>query len=741
MTYASTVLGLSGLAGFWPLDEAAGSSTAQDLGPGDVPLAYRSGGGNSSGPQLCAGIPRSFQGDGSTQWAQEIGAPTGTTLAATSGVTLGCWIQFSTAANGVLPVSRFNSYRLSVLPGMQVQAVVATTGSALLGSGQPSTVTQLRLGVPYLIVSSWDGADQVLWINGIRDTSVRKVGGVITSSSSPLQVLGTGQAFSNASIAGLFILDRGINAGECYELFAQGTLSPPPSEAVTFDFEQAAIPAVSAAPLGDRCASCGGKRNVNEATVQEGSDLHHPGCYAGRVAQQPFLPMSSSSQPVTYAKEAACLSWDFLTFSLRNSSPDDLCYLDPMTKLGVGFLSPGVPNPSSTFWRTFAGWATTCAILSRYGSAPPTSWLTRAAVEIIDGGIAQMQQSNGYYGTDGTPGQFFPIELAQTMLLLGDNLDPSTHDAWLASLLKYMNSYFLGSYFPYYANGNIELQNLLLVWLTSRLTGDPKWSSLYQKQYDWLVDPSSIAVPSSHNNAVGMGLVTTVAPQAADWSDGVGYLTESALQVYITGISATSPATVTLSGPLGGITPTLGDPGNRVIITGVTVNAVGANGAWNPTPLSATSFSIPFDNSAGRAYAGSTSARAIATGFDPDYAQFQATIATRLWAYSGDANILRLTNLLYNQCRSRCSSTWVYDATNGTRHSLTESFTSPVLQTLYWKGGRGGLSPADVFNQWIATYNSYRQAFTGNEVPGGRGAQYDLGALIMNAPDWPGIGG
>lgn len=81
-------------------------------------------------------------------------------------------------------------------------------------------------------------------------------------------------------------------------------------------------------------------------------------------------------------------------------------------------------------------------------------------------------------------------------------------------------------------------------------------------------------------------------------------------------------------------------------------------------------------------------------GFDGDYAQFQVTLAARLYAMSRDARVLRLLNLLINQTLPLVDqTTWIYDATNGSRHSLKFPYSTCGLAVATWLGGRTDLAP------------------------------------------------
>jgi hypothetical protein len=93
-----------------------------------------------------------------------------------------------------------------------------------------------------------------------------------------------------------------------------------------------------------------------------------------------------------------------------------------------------------------------------------------------------------------------------------------------------------------------------------------------------------------------------------------------------------------------------------------------------------------------------------APGYDGDYAHLQLTVAARLYVESRDPRVLRLINLLVNALLPHVDrTTWVLDATHGSRHSLKFPFHSCGLAVAAWLGGRADLAPllVDQFNKAI----------------------------------------
>jgi hypothetical protein len=118
-------------------------------------------------------------------------------------------------------------------------------------------------------------------------------------------------------------------------------------------------------------------------------------------------------------------------------------------------------------------------------------------------------------------------------------------------------------------------------------------------------------------------------------------------------------------------------------------------------------------------------------GFDPEYTMTQLDTATQMWVMSHDARWLRLMNLFFNQLRPRINSSFILDATGGSRHSLLIPFYSGGLAVLYHSGDRpdlAGLIPSDLASlesQYTNTGN-----FTSQNMY--RGLSGWLGMIILD---------
>lgn len=95
-------------------------------------------------------------------------------------------------------------------------------------------------------------------------------------------------------------------------------------------------------------------------------------------------------------------------------------------------------------------------------------------------------------------------------------------------------------------------------------------------------------------------------------------------------------------------------------------------------------------------------------GFDPEYTQLQLDTAASLFVLSHDPRALRLMNLLMNAELPRVSSTFILNATGGSRHSLRTPFLTSALSLLvrYGRPGLARLLPAQTA-QLISSYRTY----------------------------------
>jgi hypothetical protein len=95
-------------------------------------------------------------------------------------------------------------------------------------------------------------------------------------------------------------------------------------------------------------------------------------------------------------------------------------------------------------------------------------------------------------------------------------------------------------------------------------------------------------------------------------------------------------------------------------------------------------------------------------GFDPEYTQLQLDAAASLFVLTHDPRALRLMNLLMNAELPRVNSTFVLNATDGSRHSLYTPFLTSALALLvrYGRPDLAPLVPAQTA-QMISSYKTF----------------------------------
>jgi hypothetical protein len=118
-------------------------------------------------------------------------------------------------------------------------------------------------------------------------------------------------------------------------------------------------------------------------------------------------------------------------------------------------------------------------------------------------------------------------------------------------------------------------------------------------------------------------------------------------------------------------------------------------------------------------------------GFDPSYTLLQLDVASELFVLSHDARALDLMNLLANQELPLINkASFVLNATNGSRHSLSEGFISTGMIILS-RYGRGDLAPLIAANT-AQIDASYGQSLVYANQTGYIGLARDLEPLLMD---------
>jgi hypothetical protein len=188
-------------------------------------------------------------------------------------------------------------------------------------------------------------------------------------------------------------------------------------------------------------------------------------------------------------------------------------------------------------WRTST---TTCWSCSNGGLATAAATLWRAtgmtrpdllqrATETVDTAIATRQASDGSFSppADSADGQppgiatmFFGVEMGTTLIALAPALDPGRQAAWASSLARAADYVINGGFSNWYANGNINLGYVELLYLAWRATGASRFQAAYEDAWSFVLSPPQDRFP-------GDGLRVVKEPSMPDGSDGSGYLAEN----------------------------------------------------------------------------------------------------------------------------------------------------------------------------------------------------------------------
>lgn len=160
--------------------------------------------------------------------------------------------------------------------------------------------------------------------------------------------------------------------------------------------------------------------------------------------------------------------------------------------------------------------------------------LLRMAVAATDHLLAAYAREDGsLVRSDSPEAMFCGVELASVVLDLGDALDAERRARWTRALVRLVDFLIRSGNMAdehgwnplgrnWYTNGNIELDELLLLELVRQVTADDGYARLYENQLAFVLDPVS-ADPRWE----GFGLTTTREPTRDDGSDGAGFLAEA----------------------------------------------------------------------------------------------------------------------------------------------------------------------------------------------------------------------
>jgi hypothetical protein len=333
------------------------------------------------------------------------------------------------------------------------------------------------------------------------------------------------------------------------------------------------------------------------------------------------------------------------------------------------------------FWQPFSkieaqsdeGPGTEAAFLWHYSGENNTTLFERAE-GTFNYQVATNLASNGEAIAGGP--QFIDNQLTDIYLQLEDGLSAATQSSWQSSINEFMN-YLISngsdtnlynsttcvlspsSSFTYYINGNQNIGETLLAYKAWLVTGNPCYKTIYNDAMNFTLYPDVSSPPSTSSMPLPAVNETEQTEDSGRWK-GYGLM------------ETTVPTNSSCSNGAGYLSEDGSDPG----------------------------------------YTGTE------PGYDPDYTDFQLSLASELYVLTKSPTALCLANLFANQqlqhmdndgivgsnngmpyednTTNGCSDdglSWVVDALNGSRHNLCTGGFDCGFITLAWMGGRTDLLP------------------------------------------------
>lgn len=250
------------------------------------------------------------------------------------------------------------------------------------------------------------------------------------------------------------------------------------------------------------------------------------------------LPLlAAPPDPAVVSSAADCL-YDTLGALYRRSSATDTQYYDAglwrykdcacISALG------GPASAAAALARYYAGQPQPTDPLARLTRAERIDWLRYLAVESNERLLRDYLRPDGALcGTaehEQSPeicSKFFGCELGSALLDLGADAPATVREHWRGVLTGFVEFLLRNGNLTdgtpghrnWYTNGNIELGEAELLWLTFKATGEPRYRDLFELQLAFTLDPPQARWP-------GFGLRYSRTPQRPDGADGAGYLAE-----------------------------------------------------------------------------------------------------------------------------------------------------------------------------------------------------------------------
>jgi hypothetical protein len=396
---------------YWPMEDAAGSTTAADVGPNNLPLSLAGTSASSHiSPGQAAQVPGSsgsWSSDGTTGTYLTRAVTTGSPLQIYSAFTFAGWLNLSSVPNTV-EIGRPNNWTAVIAPylgagawvsankytagtacfysGLGYKALIANTNvtpgtdntwepvyfsyEAAKFTGSTPTISSdtIAMNSPMFLALTYDGYELKLFINDIEQGMVI-THDTITASTDALGIFGIGSAALIGYSWGCGVWNTKLDRGVLRSIYEAGVGSANIATSAPFidTVEDSELSAITANAIEYFCPACSGKIRNEEGYIITGGKHYHQGCYQARRVYANASVLSASSVLNDFIDRDIRLAYDFLEIASRRSLTDKFNYHDGMQFQPI--------QESNTFWRSQTSAGAYAALLARYSRANSESWL------------------------------------------------------------------------------------------------------------------------------------------------------------------------------------------------------------------------------------------------------------------------------------------------------------------------------------------------------------------------------
>jgi hypothetical protein len=683
MSYASTVEAIPGLVALWMGTDTTGSSVTDQSGNGHT-LALGVGGAlNGAAIIPEAAVALSCVGGATVAASVAVlsSSPLVPSVSATSFTFCG-FAQITTdASTGWLGgINLLYEVRQAGASGT-LEAVVWVGGAAHTIVGRTALGTS-----PFFWALTYDGNDILFAINGNIEGRLT-VPGTITATSGTFSIGLAGDNLTGTA-QGFAFFSRALSLGELRKLLRAGDSAHTIEQIATgtvLDLVSDGNTAVAAQSQTRFCGYCGGLMRQYERGASgagpTGQDSLHPTCHAVSL-RTPVLITSGNMSYANFATQAMHLLREYTIAMSKRTGPARPYYNDGTIFQGFG---------SGGWWAS--SWiGSAAATLARYEPGKRSPWnaiVRQQMASLISNMLPNGSMSNNPIATDANG--FTQVAMGFMVLMTKNTVEKTTWNTWRDAFIK--SCYFElngtgtpGVVLPFNGTGGGGSSDA-----TYYINGNRNLLICLMFYIAYLVTGNSF-----WDTQYEAELSFTIAPPAG--SEG--------------------------SGPGGSAT-------GFGLFDGTTNAAIAESAIVGLNPQTQLGYLAESNGTV--------------TGVDWDYLQLQLDFAHLLWLISGDARIQMLTSIFRNMLQSRLTrSTWVLNATGGSRHSLNTAWLTTAEISLVYKGGRTDIGTlADLYSFWTLAAggleaNWRSQGMTGN-VAYCRDAMSQLAALLIGQADFPGI--